>query len=197
MDSARRLTGLLVFALFLNGCATSPTVFTDHDPEQSFDDYKVFAWVGENPMINTGDRPVSPLNASRLQSAIKSELERKGYTYTEDAEQADFAVSFTVGARDKMDVREREVLDYYGPNWRWGYPYHYGMVAPIVVPRTEVTVREYVEGSLAIDIFDVKRRSPVWHADASKRLNSRDLKENTTEKINEAVAMILSTFPPQ
>ena len=197
MVSARRFTAFFAITLFLTGCASSPTVFTDHDPEQSFEGYKVFTWVGEDPMINTGDRPFSPLNANRLQSAIKSELERKGFTYSDDAANADFAVSFTVGARDKMDVREREVLDYYGPNWRWGYGYHYGMVAPVAVPRTEVTVREYVEGSLAIDVFDVKRRSPVWHADASKRFNSNDLKENTTEKINEAVATILSAFPPQ
>ncbi len=196
MKTFRSALALAISSFFLAGCATGPNVFTDYDPSQSFSDYQSFTWLGDNPMIVTGDRPVTPLSAERLKSAIRSELSSKGFTYTDDAEAADFAVAFTVGAREKMDVREREVLDYYGPHWTWGYNYYYGVVRPPVTVRTEIDVREYVEGSLAIDIFDVRRKSPVWHADATKRLSRSDLREKSAENIKEAVAVILQGFPP-
>ncbi|MEM1175051.1 MAG: DUF4136 domain-containing protein [Pseudomonadota bacterium] len=192
-----RSTLSFCFCVFvLSGCAATPKVFTDYDPAQSFGEYQTFTWLGADPMVVTGDRSVSPLAAKRLKTAIRTELTTRGFTFTDDADDADFAVAFTVGARERMDVREREVLDYYGPHWRWGYSYYYGIVRPPVTVRTEVDVRDYVEGSLAIDIFDVGRKSPVWHADATKRLSRADLREKSAENIKRAVAVILEGFPP-
>lgn len=190
------LTGLL--ALLMTGCASTPQVFTDYDPSQSFADYQTFTWVGDDPMIVTGNRPISPLNAERVKSAIQSELESKGFTMAADGRTADFAVAFTVGARDQLDIQERQVIDYYGPHWTWGWDYYSGRFMPPGIPRTEISVREYVEGSLAIDVFDVERKSPVWHADSARRLNRDDLNAgaDVTEQINAAVAELLKNFPP-
>ena len=144
---------VLIVASGITACATTPSVFTDYDSTQSFNDYQTFAWISDEPMIVSGDRGPSPLVAERLRSAIVSTLQGKGYRFVDEPGSADFVVSFTVGARDRIEIRERDVIDYYGTHWRWGYDY-FGVVYPRGFPRTEVTSRQYAEGSLAIDIFD-------------------------------------------
>lgn len=186
----------LLLAHALNGCTVTPQVFSDFDGSQSFTDYQTFAWISDQPMTVAGSRGPSPIVAERLEAAIKDTLQSKGYRFVTEKEQADFVVSFTVGARDQLQIREREVIDYYGPHWRWGYDY-FGVVYPRGFPRTEVTTRQYVEGSLAIDIFDTERRSPVWHGSASKRLSPAEQQGASAESIREGVAAILAEFPPE
>ena len=187
---------VVMATLLISGCASAPRVFVDYDNSQSFDSYDSFAWISDEPMMVSGDRGPNPIVAERLKDAISSTLESKGYRFVKDARDADFVVAFTVGARDRMEIRERQVIDYYGPHWRWGYDY-YGVIYPRGFPRTEVTTREYTEGSLAIDIFDTKRKSPVWHGSASKRLTRSELRGTSTDTTRSAVETILAGFPPQ
>ncbi len=189
------LAVLLGAVAFVSGCASTP-VLTDFDPSQSFTDYRSFAWMGDDPMTVTGDRGPNPMVASRLKKAVRETLEQKGFTFVTDRSNADFIVAYTVGARDKLEIRERETMDFYGPHWRWGYDY-FGIIHPTGFPRTEVTTRQYAEGSLAIDIFDRARRSPVWHGSASKRLTRAELQGQSAESTRVAVQTILAGFPPQ
>ena len=58
-----------------------------------------------------------------------------------------------------------------------------------------VSVRQYTEGILAIDIFDVDSRKPVWHGKATRELTRKRL-EQPQELITEVVTDILQYFPP-
>ncbi|MEO0616662.1 MAG: DUF4136 domain-containing protein [Pseudomonadota bacterium] len=181
--------------LSLAGCSTTPKVFSDYDPEQSFEGYQQFSWISDNPMTVSGDRGPNPITAARLKQAIQQEFERKGFEFVAKPADADFVVAWTVGARDRVDVRSRQYVDYYGPHWRWGYGY-YGVRSVPSGTRTEVESREYTEGSLAIDVFDAARKAPVWHGSASKRLSEAELKGDSGEAIRNAVMRILEGFPP-
>lgn len=48
---------------------------------------------------------------------------------------------------------------------------------------------------LAIDVFDVAERQPVWHGVASKMINESD-REDAAGTIKAAVDAILEGFPP-
>jgi len=197
LRSTLKTIGLLAL-IACGGCATTAPVFTDHDPAQDFSGYKTFSWISEQPMIVSGERGPTPLDERRIMNSIQDELTKRGYRFVADRSSADFAVAFTVGARDKMSVRTHEVVDFYGPHWRWGYDY-YGFPSAFDRPhgRTEVTVRNYTEGNLAIDIFDVARKSPVWHGSAKKRLSRKELSGDSAVSIQTAVATILAGYPPQ
>lgn len=196
MKSLFKVTAAIIVMMFVTSCASVPSVFTDFDQSQSFDNYKKFSWISDTPMIVTGDQGPSSFVAARLQSAIKTALVQKGFSFVSERSDADFVVAYTVGARDKLDIREREVVDFYGPHWRWGYDY-FGDIRPRGYTRTEVTTRQYSEGSLAIDIFDRERKSPVWHGSASKRLSRDELKGESEESTRMAVQTILAGFPPE
>ena len=119
---------------------------------------------------------------------VESVLGASGYKLVPDADSADFALSFTIGSRDEIKVDSYPSMSAgYGYPGRWGGAYYgYG---------TETTVRQYTEGMLAIDVFDVEERRPVWHGVASKTISDSDRKDSGAT-IQAAVDAILAGFPP-
>ena len=171
-------------ALALSACASVSSPKVDYDDQVAFETYKTFSWATDDAVLTTGDRPVNPLAIERLRNAIQSNLAAKGFEYIEDAQAADFAVAFTVGTRDGIDFRHSQQLIYVDPVW--GTPYY----------RSDgIRPKEYTEGVLAIDIFDVSRQSPVWHAYADKKLSKAEL-EGQSANAAETINIMLDSFPP-
>lgn len=166
-------------------CATL-RVGSDYYPETDFSGYQSFTWVAESPLIQSESRRVeiSALNVRRIRDAIEREFRAKGFEPVSDRDEADFAVSFTVGARDRIEVADYP--PYYRGAWRWTPPYYW--------PNVDVYM--YTEGMLAVDIFDNATREPVWHGWARKEVIGADVRD-PEPAINEAVARILADFPPE
>ena len=192
--------------LMLSGCAT--TKFTsDYDQAHDFGTYKTFAWAGESPMTVLGTTRVPPMLEQRIAREVRTELEAKGYRYVETLEQADFGVSFTVGSRSSTEViKSPETFWVNQTNWRWGRAYYPAYRRPVAVTATPVTVtttevKAYTEGTLAIDIYDVQGKAPVWHGSGTKTVSTSEVGARRGKidsgKIREAVARILKEFPPE
>jgi hypothetical protein len=150
-----------------------------------FSGYRNFAW-----MLREQHGSRNPLVAQRAHDAIEAELARKGYTRVADAAAADFLVDFTIGAHDRIDVASFPG-PYFVPDGRiypdwWGYRYW----------GPQLDVRQYREGVLSIDVFDVQSRTPVWHGWARKELTRSDV-ERSEAPIRAAVQAVLQGFPPR
>lgn len=193
-----RLQYLVIVSLltFLGACASTFEASYDYDRKHNFANYQTFAWISKNPMIVAETtRMVNPLLEGHIMSALKDGLTAKGFRHVMMPENADFVVSFTVGSRDKIKVDSYPTMSggYYagGPpgHWGWGGGYYGGYYG------TETTVRQYTKGMLAVDIFDVRERRPVWHAVATKTIQESD-REKAVETVNMAVNSILGGFPP-
>ncbi len=187
-----RLTGILCSlsaALLIAACESPVIVGTaDFDPSVDFDTYRSFAWISDNPMIIAGERPprLSPLLEQRIKNTIQANLTEKGYSFSEDPEASDLIVSFTIGLHDKIDVQSYPTA--YRGDWGWGGGYWgYG--------GSRTVTWNYVEGTLAIDLFDGVKKQPVWHGWATK-----DIFEGETvdveKEVRTAVDGILESFPP-
>jgi hypothetical protein len=109
--------------------------------------------------------------------------EARGYGFEADVENADFAVAFTLGTREQ--IRVNAYPDQVRETWTWGGP----------VPQA-ADVRNYTEGTLSIDLFDVRLRRPVWHGWATRTISYAD-RTNPSPVIAEVVEAILAQFPPQ
>ncbi|MGI9327503.1 MAG: DUF4136 domain-containing protein [Pseudomonadales bacterium] len=171
---------LLCTALLI-GCASPIKAQSDFDPNANFGAYRAYSWISEHP-LKLGAPNASPLFESRAMRAISRELDAKGYRFEPDPNNADFVVSFFLGARDKTRVTSYPSA--YRGSWGWGAPYH-----------QNVDVRNYTEGTLSIDLFDVRSHQPVWHGWAVKTISGSD-QANPTPVINEIIATILAKFPP-
>lgn len=186
---------LAVLTLWLSACA--PAVFTDTDPSFNFAPVRTFTWAQTPPIVTSGEYPVSPLTAAKMTTALKAEFERKGYRFVRSSRGADIAVSYTLGARDKIELRHYPSTYVGGISaWPWGGRYYgsfYRSPFGSGLPQTrevEVTV-----GTLAVDAFDTRTRRPVWHAQASRRLTEAELAGTSDALILEAAASVLSQFP--
>lgn len=181
----KRIVILATALLALGACATGFDVMTDHDPAQDFSNYETFSWISNTPLIRVTNQPVNPMLETRLMAITEETLRGKGYRYVRNPGQADFVISFTVGARDKIRVTTYPAgYGYRGYGWGGGY---WG--------ATQVDARQYTEGMLAIDVFDVGKKTPVWHGAGTKSITRSD-RDNLDETIRSAVGAILADFPP-
>lgn len=171
--------------LMLAACVTM-RAGSDYYPETDFSSYSTYAWTGSSPLIEPRSRRVeiSPLTVRRVREAIERELAAKGFERVETPEEADFGLSFTVGARDA--IRPDNYPQFYrrGP-WVWQPPYY--------PPNLDIAM--YTEGMLAVDVFDNATRQPVWHGWARKQITGADV-DDPTPAIDAAVRAILADFPP-
>lgn len=179
-------------SLLLTACTTGKSykTYDDYNPNIDFTNYQTFSFISDNPMIvSSAQGAVSPLLQGRIMNAIRADLSRKGFRYVTDPESADMAISFTVGARDQIKV------DQYPASYRTGYGSYYRGYGYGMNYATETRVRQYTEGQLAIDVFDVRSKTPAFHGSASTRVNNSD-RENIEEFINNIVVETLDGFPP-
>lgn len=182
-----RFSAILLTAVVLGGCATIKSG-SHHDEMASFDHYRSFSWIADQPLITApgASPPISALTQKKIGDAIKAELIRKGFVYSSNREAADFVVSYTVGTRERIEATS------YPSAYRgaWGWNLHgrnfYTM---------EVEHRVYTEGTLGVDVFDGKTKQPSWHGWASKTINSSD-REDPAPSIDKAVTALFADFPP-
>jgi len=183
LDILKYAVGIVVLSVFATGCETFSTK-TDYDTSINFANYHTFTWISKSPLISKSPQ-VSPLAEGRIMRATQDDLTKKGFRYVDDPTKADLVVAFTLGARQQVRVTSNPYATSYGTGpYMWGRPYY-----------QDIDVREFTEGRLAIDMYDVKIKEPVWHGHATKSISSSDQK-NAEKLINEAVAAILKTFPP-
>jgi hypothetical protein len=183
----------LLIVSVLAGCASTPPI-VDFDPSVDFTKYKTFAFIGEHPLIRAeGAITGSPLLEGRLMQITEDVLTLKDMKLVADAESADVTIAFTVGGRDKLRVNSypEPYRPYYGGGYRggWGVPY-YG-----IGMSTSTTVKQYTEGTLAIDVYDVATHKPVWHGKATKKITTK-MQQNPQATVVEIVSNILAGFPP-
>ncbi len=191
---ARQATRFLLAAAIVAvaSCSTSSGIKTFHDynPSVDFASYRTWSFISARPMIvSRTSGIVNPLLEGRITQAIRLEMDRKGFRYVNDPEAADVVISFTVGSRDQVKVEQYPAsyrMSYSGYYRGYGYGTSYG---------TETRVRQYTEGQLAIDIFDVDLHTPAFHGSASKRLTSSD-RDNPEALIGSVVTEALLGFPP-
>jgi hypothetical protein len=146
-------------------------------------------------IVGSVSRTPDPLLEQELMVTIESALGTKGYRLLSDLDAADFAVSLTLGSREeiKADAYPTMSIGYSG----YGYPSHWGgWGSPYYGVSTGGGARQYTKGTLAMDVFDVEERRPVWHGVATKSIRESDL-EHRDETIEAAVNAILEGFPPE
>jgi hypothetical protein len=177
MVRSLRILRAMAPMLALAAC-TTPRVVNDYDHGAQFSTFHSFT-VMIRPDLGTPD----PVVGQRTYDAIRAELTRKGFTYVVDPAQADFAVDFTIGANDRLDVRSYPSA--YGGPW-----FHAGWSG------NQLDVNQHQEGTLSIEVLDARSGKAVWHGSARKELSQGDI-ANSQAVIGEAVTAVLANFPPK
>ena len=182
---AGRLVGLVAAVALscLSGCAS---VRSDYDRSASFANFHTYI------ILPRGHSDDSPVLVTRITEAITSELAHRGFRPASDPTNADFAVDFSLGYKERADLKSYP--DPYGIlGWGWGSDG--GWWGGQYWNPTEISLSDYRDGILSIDVFDGHLHRPIWHGWAKKPLTRKEL-DRTSEPIRAAVRRILNKFPP-
>ncbi|MDE0886019.1 MAG: DUF4136 domain-containing protein [Myxococcota bacterium] len=194
MDSQKKslLFAAFLFTVWTLSCASPMKTGFDVDPAADLSQYKMFAWVGPGPLTKAKEGTatasfISPLDDQRIRSSVNRTLEKLGYWLAVSPDVPDMVLAYSVGSEDKVHVHQSPGMTmtpypYYG-QYRYG-GWH---------STSSVSVQQYTEGTLSIEVYDSKTEQAVWVGWASKRLSRSD---DSRAVISEAVSKILKEFPP-
>ena len=167
-----KLLVLPIIALVIASCS-SVRVATDYDTQTDFAQYKTFAFY----KTGIDKAKISDLDKKRIMRAIESELMAKGMTKSATP---DVLVSLFTKSRERINVND----NFYGG---FCYPWYYG--------SNPVTVSQYTEGTLFIDLIDANKKELVWQGIGTGALHTSNV-ERKEARIKEFVKEILSKYPP-
>jgi hypothetical protein len=172
----------LSLAALVTACATPLEAVTDHDSQYDFSGVKTVA-IQPFQRTDPGSVRVSDMQVARINEAISDELRRKGLQVVEDNSQADIYLTWHLVTQEKTDVRSYNSASYYSC-WRCG---------PAV---SDVSVRQYTEGTMIVDMVDPRRNQSVWRSTIQSRLKSQPDPEQAEARRREAAKAIFADFPP-
>ena len=178
---------IICFSFILLISCAGIKVGTHYDAKYYFDGYQTFTWLSKEPIQNSADGAinVSPLTLKYIIQSVQSELESKGYQYTNDLDKADFGLTYTVGSREALSINSFPADFRHDWHWYWHGNYH---------AFNQWHVQTWTEGTLTLDIFDNRNKEPIWHGWATKAITQSDRKD-PKESINKAVSAIFKGFP--
>ncbi len=161
---------LLVFGIFvLSACSSLHTAF-DYDKEVDFSKYKTFAFYKEGMK----QLKVNDIDKKRFVKAIITEMQTKGMT--KNTTNPDLLVNIIVKGKERTSITG----DYgYGYGW-WR-------------PMPSLTVRQYTENVIYIDLIDRAKNQLVWQGKGVGKFIENE--KDRDARVQEAVRMILAQYP--
>ena len=201
----RSLTIIAIIALAA-ACASAPATTHVANPDTAFNDYRSFSWIADEPRLS--ERPeYSARNDDRIEYAIISALQSKGYRFIADRDAADFVIGYSVGVRNNL--KATAAPEYFGANWSHASQYippdgRRDPAGELGLPDEfwKGVHKDYgatlekgrPKGTLTIDIFDVRTKTPAWQGVVQKEITQHD-RENADEAFNAAIAKLFEPFP--
>lgn len=176
----KTINKLLVFglALLIMSCATF-NVSYDYDRSVDFANFKTYKWITENMPDDALNQ--NPFLKKAVISAVDNQLQAKGYKKQESGD-TDFSVA--VHGRVQQKTQVTNWSNYGGYNPWWG-PY-----------GGNIDVSTYDEGTLVIDIIDVKNKELAWRGLCIGIVDGYKNDEKGQAMVNENITDVMANFPP-
>ena len=177
------LTALFTLAL-VAACASTLEATTDFDQKFDFSAVRKIA-IQPVERASLSAIRISDMQISRIDQALVNELQRKGFQVVSDNREADVLLTWHLVTEERTDVRTYNSMSYYNC-WRCG---------PSV---SDVSVRQYTQGTFIVDLIDPARNQSVWRSVIESRLQSNPdpASPETDERRAEAARAIFAEFPP-
>lgn len=166
-------------------------VKNDFDPEVDFSRFRTFSFVAGVDIDHSGIL-ANPENRERVKNFISGVLEQRGYKEVPKDERFDLAVRYWVAKRDKSSVSTVYTPDplawggYWGgypPYWTGHWSYYY----------EEYVVRNFVEGTLIVDLIDPATKELVWRTYLREELDDR---AKAYDKLKKSLTKGFADLPP-
>lgn len=173
---------LLLFLLLGVTFAAAQDVKYQSAPGTDFSSYKTYKWQqSEKPTTKGG--PFDQM----VMSAIDAELAKKGLSRTE-SEDADLYIVYHLNVWEDMNHSSFTTETV----WLGGYSTFPGF-------NLSTTNSSYIlrKGHLSIDLYDTKKKSEVWLAEATKTLEDKTDMQKAEKNLKKVMAKVFKKYPPK
>jgi len=171
----------------LAGCASNPTpdIHVHAAPDANFSKYSTFGFPDQTGTDRGG---YSTLVTSYFKTAVRDQMEQRGYHYVD--ENPDLLVNFYAKVHERSEVRAdprfSAAYGYYG--------YRYGLYGAWPLYDDDVRTVTYPIGTANIDVVDAHKKEMIWEGVAQGRLRDEDM-NNPREAIARVVTQVFARFP--
>ena len=184
ITTACKLMLLSLSLVVITGCASGglPEPALDHMAGYDFGHVKTVAYL---PRKGGPADPstFSDMEIERMHAAFARALSAKGISVVEDRDKADILASWHLVTQEQTNVRAYNSTSYYRC---WG-------CGPSV---SDVSVRQYTQGTLIFDLVDPQMRKSVWRGVMQSKLDDKRKAEGQQERFNEIATVMLKNYPP-
>src|SRR5215471_5010094 len=163
-----RTIGAAAVATLVAAGAYAPNISTDADPAAPFSAYKTYLWTEGTPSLESRGE-------QRIRSAVETQLSAKRFRLATD-ETPDVYIATHVLTHDDPQV----IANGFGP-WASG-------------GSGTIDARTLVQGTLVVDMYDVKTKKMVWRGVATDTVSDKPSKN--ASMINTVVAQMFHNYPP-
>ena len=185
----KTITGLLTTGLLalLTACSSTMQATMDHDSSFDFSAVKSIAILPVDRSVLSAAM-VSDLQIARMNESFSTELMNRGFTVLQDPADADLLMTWHLVTQERTDVRTYNTMS---ARYRscWSCPPGWGGT------QQQVSVRQFTEGSLIVDLLDPGSMQSVWRSIVQERLRDLDQAEAAARR-TEAAQAILAGLPP-
>ena len=171
---------VVLFLVGALGCS-SVSINYDYDPDADFSSYRSYAW-----MKNTQTSQNSLMD-KRIQDAADFYLGRAGLQKLPDA--PELLVVHHVGTQDKVDVQSYGYAYGGSPYRRYGAYGAYG--------GGGVSVSQYTEGTLILDLIDAQTKQLVWRGTAQGTVEPGKSPDEIAAKLDSVFEKMFANYPPK
>ena len=182
----RALLGLSL-AVLLAACSSTPTATMDFEPGYDFSGVRKIAI---QPIKRTvaSQAILSDMQIGRVNDSLTAELQRRGFQVVQNNADADMLLAWHLVTQERTDVRT------FNSSTRYNCWNCRGMG---MGSGTNVTVRQYTQGTFIVDMIDPTSLQAVWRSVFESRMRDQSDPARAAEARDTAVAVVLAEFPPK
>src|SRR5216683_4325 len=156
MKPVGRTAVCTVLFLVALGAAFALQVKTDFDHHANFSQYETYSWQEIKPANSLWD--------ARIKSAVDAQLAAKGWTQVDSGGD----VAIVAIATTKTERTLQTFYNGFGGGWGWRGFGGFG--------DSTTTVQDYKEGTLLLDMYDVKTKQLIWRGSAEGSVSDKAAK---------------------
>ena len=188
MNRFSKLFTALLSVMLITACGSTTKIHSDYDHSLDFSQYKTFGYYSPMGIENPN---YSSLLGQMFRDAIDAQMLPRGYVKSNNP---DILINVSARLEDKTQVRTTSDPMMYGGGY---YGYRGGMYDPWggYGYGTTTHVSQYTEGTVNVDMVDVKQKRMIWEGVAIGRVNEKEKNEELRNDIHTGVAEMFEGYP--